>query len=310
MNLPKKVTIVDVGPRDGFQMEPGFIPTEQKIQIIDRLSETGIKRIEVTSFVHPKYVPQLADAEEVLARIKRKEGVIYEALVPNAKGVERAIQAGVEHVSMVISASESHNKANVNMTVAESLKTLKEAVKLALGHGIKVTTGVGTAFGCALEGWVPPEKVEAVADEFLDMGVCELSLGDTPGLANPSQVSEMVRYYLQKLKGTDVGLRLHFHDSRGQGLANVLAAMLEGATIIDTAICGMGGCPYSPGATGNIASGDTVNLLEAMGIDTGIDLMKLIECERMTQDLLGKELPGQTIKSGPIPWALKKPKSG
>jgi hydroxymethylglutaryl-CoA lyase len=305
MNLPKQATIVDVGPRDGFQMEPGFIPTDQKIKIIDRLSETGIKRIEATSFVHPKYVPQLADAEEVLARIKKKEGVIYEALVPNAKGVERAIQAGVEHVSLVVSASESHNKANVNMTVAESVKTLKEAVKLALSNGIHVTAGIATAFGCAIEGWVPPKKVEEVADEFLDLGICEVSLGDTPGLANPSQVSEMVRYYMQKLKGTDIGLRLHFHDSRGAGLANVMAAILEGATIIDTSVCGLGGCPYSPGATGNIASGDTVNMLEAMGIDTSIDLVKLIECERMVQDLLGKNLPGEVIKSGPIPWALK-----
>ena len=193
MNLPKKVTIVDVGPRDGFQMEPGFIPTEHKIKIIDRLSETGIKRIEATSFVHPKYVPQLADAEEVLSRIKKKKGVIYEALVPNAKGVERAIKAGVEHVSLVVSASESHNKANVNMTISESVKTLKEAVALARSHGIAVTAGVATAFGCAIEGWVPPEQVEAVADEFLGLGVCELSLGDTPGLANPVQVSEMVR---------------------------------------------------------------------------------------------------------------------
>jgi len=310
VNLPKKVTIVDVGPRDGFQMEPGFIPTEQKIQIIDRLAETGIKRIEATSFVHPKYVPQLADAEEVLAGIKKKEGVIYEALVPNARGVERAVKAGVEHVSMVVSASESHNKANVNMTVAESIKTLKEAVALARSHGIHVTAGIGTAFGCAIEGWVPPKQVEAVADEFLGLGVCELSLGDTPGLANPVQVSEMVRYYLQKLKGTDIGLRLHFHDSRGQGLANVLAAMLEGATIIDTAICGLGGCPYSPGATGNIASGDTVNLLESMGIDTGIDLAKLVECERMVQDILGKKLPGEVLRAGPIPWAVKPRKTG
>lgn len=305
MSLPEKVTIVDVGPRDGFQMEPGFIPTEQKIKIIDQLSETGIKRIEATSFVHPKYVPQLADAEEVLARIKKKDGVIYETLVPNAKGVERAIQAGVEHVSMVVSASESHNKANVNMTIEESMKTLNEAVKLALSSQIHVTAGIGTAFGCAIEGWVPPENVEKIADEFLGLGISELSLGDTPGLANPAQVSEMVRYYLQKLKGTDIGLRLHFHDSRGQGLANVLASILEGATIFDTSICGLGGCPYSPGATGNIASGDTVNMLEAMGIDTGVDLVKLIECERMVQDLLGKKLPGEVIRSGPIPWAVK-----
>ena len=305
MELPKRVTIVEVGPRDGFQMEERFIPTDEKIRIIDALSETGLTRIEATSFVHPKAVPQLADASEVMARIKQKEGVSYEALVPNVKGVERAIAAGVKHVGLVVSASESHNKKNVNMTIAESMKTLSAAVKLALKNGMFVTGGLATVFGCSIEGKVSAQKVEQIADDFLSLGVHELSLGDTVGMANPVQVAEMVRHYMQKLKGTGVGLRLHFHDTRGAGLANVLSAMLEGATIFDTAISGLGGCPFAPGATGNIATGDTIHMLETMGLDTGVDLLRLIECEKAMQTVLGKELPGQIMKAGPVLWALE-----
>ncbi|MFH1382214.1 MAG: hydroxymethylglutaryl-CoA lyase [Chloroflexota bacterium] len=306
MILSKQVTIVEVGPRDGFQMESGFIPTDQKIKIIDRLSETGIKRIEATSFVHPRAIPQLADAAEVMAGIQKKEGVIYEALVPNARGVERAIQAGVKHIGMVVSASESHNQRNVNMTVAESMKTLAEAAKLALNGHLTVTAAISTAFGCPIEGWVPPQKVQAITGQFLNMGVHELSLADTTGMANPSQVSEMVRDYLQKFQGSNTKLRLHFHDTRGAGLANTLAALLAGATIFDSSIAGLGGCPFAPGATGNIASADTVNMMEAMGIATGIDLEKLIECEKMVQNLLGRQLPGEVMKAGPTPWALNR----
>jgi len=286
-------------------MEERFIPTDEKIRIIDALSETGLTRIETTSFVHPKVVPQLADAAEVMSRIRRKKGVSYEALVPNVKGVERAIAAGVEHVGLVVSASESHNKRNVNMTIAESMKTLGEAVKLALSNKMFVTGGMATVFGCSIEGRVSPEKVEEIVDHFLDMGVHEISMGDTVGMANPTQVAQMVGHYMHKLKGTGVGLRLHFHNTRGAGLANVLAAMLEGATIFDTAVAGLGGCPFAPGATGNIPSGDTVNMLETMGLDTGVDLIRLVECEKAMQSLLGKELPGQVMKAGPVLWALK-----
>ncbi len=305
MNLPKKVSVIEVGPRDGFQMEKQFIPTDEKIRIVDALSDAGFPRIEVTSFVHPKAVPQLADAAEVMSRIKRKDGVSYEALVPNVKGVERAIAAGVEHIGLVVSASESHNKSNVNMTIAESLKSLSEVVKQALKNKMFVTGGIGTVFGCSIEGRVSPEKVDEIVDRFLDMGVHEVSLGDTVGMANPTQVAGMVRHYIQKLTGTGVGLRLHFHNTRGSGLANVLAAMSEGATLFDTSIAGLGGCPFAPGATGNIPSGDTVNMLETMGIDTGIDVMQLVECEKQMQSLLGKDLPGQVMKAGPVLWALK-----
>jgi hydroxymethylglutaryl-CoA lyase len=251
-------------------------------------------------------VPQLADAEEVLSGIKKKDGVIYEALVPNVKGVERAIQAGVTHIDLIVSASESHNQRNVRMSIAESMKALREVVKLALHNDMIVTGGIPCAFGCSIEGWVSPKVVNEMADQYLDMGVQEISLGDTVGLADPAQVYEMVSQHIGKLKGTDRGLRLHFHDTRGAGLSNVLAAMLAGATIFDTSLCGLGGCPFAPGATGNIATGDTVNMLEAMGIDTGVDLEKIVDLEKMVQELLGKKLPGEVLKAGPTPWALDK----
>ncbi len=304
MKLPKQVTIVEVGPRDGFQNEPGFIPTEQKIKIIDQLSETGIQRIEVTSFVHPKAIPQLADAAEVVAGIKRKDGIRYMALIPNVKGVERALEAGIKEINLVVSASESHNRNNVNMSVAESLKTLRQAAKIALDKGMRIRGSIATTFGCPFEGRVSPQKVEEIAQEYLDMGVHELCLADTVGMADPLQVSEMVSRFKDKFEGVE--LSLHFHNTRGAGLANILAALLEGATIFDGSICGLGGCPFAPGATGNIPTEDMVHMLESMGIDTGINLTKLIECAKTTANLLGRELPGQVMKAGPVPWAIER----
>jgi len=304
MELPTKVQIVEVGPRDGFQIESEFIPTEQKIKIIDKLSETGLQRIEATSFVHPKAVPQLADASEVMAGITRKEGVIYTALVPNVKGVERALQAGVEEINLVVSASESHNQNNMNMSIAESLKAFREAARIALDNGMRITGSIATAFGCPFEGRVSPQKVEEIAQEYLTMGVHEVSLADTTGMGDPSQVIDMVSRLRGQFK--DVEFRLHLHNTRGAGMANVLAALFEGITIFDGSIGGLGGCPYAPGATGNIPTEDMVHMLESMGIDTGIDLSKLIDCAKMVQELLGRELPGQVMKAGPVPWALKK----
>ncbi len=304
MELPTRVQIVEVGPRDGFQIEPVLIPTEQKIKIIDKLSETGLQRIEATSFVHPKAIPQLADASEVMAGITRKEGVIYTALVPNVKGVERALQAGVREINLVVSASESHNKNNVNMSVAESLSVFREAARIALDNGMRVTGSIATAFGCPFEGWVLPQKVEEIAQEYLTMGVREVSLADTTGMAAPSQVIDMVSRLRGRFK--DVEFRLHFHNTRGAGMANVLAALFEGITIFDGSIGGLGGCPYAPGATGNIPTEDMVHMLESMGIDTGIDLSKLIDGAKMVQELLGRELPGQVMKAGTVPWATKK----
>ena len=304
MELPTKVEIVEVGPRDGFQIEPVSIPTEQKIRIINQLSETGLRRIETTSFAHPRVIPQLADAAEVIAGITRKNDISYTAWVPNKKGVERALQSGVKEVNLTVSASESHNKNNVNMSIAESLQTIREAARLALDNGMKITGSIATTFGCPFEGRVSPQKVEEIAQEYLDMGMREIILADTTGMANPLQVTEMIGRLRNKSKNVDI--RLHFHNTRGAGMANVLAALFEGITIFDTSIGGLGGCPYAPGATGNISTEDTVHMLESMGIDTGIDLLKLIDCAKMVGDLLGRELPGQVMKAGAVPWAVNR----
>lgn len=302
MALPNKITVVEVGPRDGFQNELNFIPTEHKVQIIDQLSETGLKRIEATSFVHPKAIPQLADASEIMARIKRKPGVCYEVLIPNLKGMERALKSSVQDVVLVVSASESHNQSNMKMSVVESLKGFKQVVRMALENGVRVTGGVATAFGCAFEGWVKQEKVESVIAEYLSMGVHEISLADTTGMADPLSVKNLVQKTMIQLKG--IPLRLHLHNTRGQGLANVLAAIQEGVTLFDASICGLGGCPFSPGATGNISTADLVNMLHCMGLQTDIDLTRLIKCEKNTQTLIGHDVPGQVLKAGATPWAF------
>ncbi|MCL0065844.1 hydroxymethylglutaryl-CoA lyase [Dehalococcoidia bacterium] len=304
MELPKKAEIVEVGPRDGFQNEPVFIPTEQKIRILDQLSETGLRRIETTSFVHPKAIPQLANAAEVMAAIVRKERVRYMALIPNVKGIERALQAEVKEIDLVVSASESHNNNNLNMPIADSLQALREVARIALDNGMMIRGSIATAFGCPFEGWVPPQKVEEIVREYLAMGVYEIGLADTVGMANPLQVSQMVSRLREKFKGVE--FCLHFHNTRGAGMANILAALDEGITIFDTSIGGLGGCPYAPGATGNIPTADVVHMLESMGIDTGIDLQKLVECAKMVQDLIGRELTGQVMKAGAVPWLIKK----
>jgi hydroxymethylglutaryl-CoA lyase len=302
MAMPDRITVVEVGPRDGFQMEKNFIPTEQKIQIIDQLSETGITRIEVTSFVHPKVIPQLADAAEVMAGIKKKQGVHYEVLIPNLKGMERALQSGVRDITLVVSASESHNQSNMRMSVAESLNDFKQVVRMARDTGVRVTGSAATAFGCAFEGLVKHEKVESIVAEYLSMGVHEIALADTTGMADPLSVKNLVQKTMAQVDG--IPLRLHLHNTRGQGLANVLAAIQEGVTLFDASICGLGGCPFSPGATGNIPTADLVNMLHSMGLQTSIDLTMLIACEKTTQTLIGHDVPGQVMKAGATPWAL------
>jgi hydroxymethylglutaryl-CoA lyase len=304
MNLPHKVTIVEVGPRDGFQNEHVFIPTDQKVRIIDALSETGLSRIEATSFVHPKAVPQLADAAEVMTRIKRNPSILYEALIPNLKGAERALQAGVKNVELTISASEAHNKSNVNMSVADSLKNLEEVAKLARANGMRIRGGVGMAFGCPWEGKVPIAKIQMIVNKYLDMGAEEIVLGDTSGMGDPQYVSEVVSRFSDIAKQAKIGL--HFHNTRGTGMANVLAGMLGGVTVFDASVCGLGGCPFSPGATGNITTEDLVHMLESMGVSTGVDLPKLIEVAKMVQEVIGRPLPSQMVKAGPVPWALRK----
>jgi hydroxymethylglutaryl-CoA lyase len=304
MNLPNSVTVVEVGPRDGLQNEAGSIPTDQKVELIERLSETGLKRIEITSFVHPKAIPQLQDSEEVIRRVQGKPGIIYSTLVPNEKGLERALDAGVKEIALFVSASEAHNQKNVRMSVQDSLKGFRNIAEKALTHGIRMRGYVVTAFGCPYEGVVTPEKVEFVVNQYKALGVHEIALGDTTGMANPLMVSRMVQRIKPLLGETD--LALHFHDTRGTALANVLAALQQEVTIFDGAIGGLGGCPYAPGASGNVATEDLVNMLEEMGIKTGIDLQKLIDCARYAGEIIKKDLPGHLIHSGRIRWECPK----
>ncbi len=300
MNLPKTVTIVEVGPRDGLQNEAEFVPTDQKVELIDRLSETGLKRIEITSFVHPKAIPQLQDSEEVVKRVRNRPGVVYSTLVPNEKGLERALAAGVKEIGLFVSASEAHNQKNVRMSVADSLKGFRNIAEKALANGIRMRGYVVTAFGCPYEGRIAPEKVEFIIREYQALGVREIALGDTTGMSNPLMVSRMLER-IRSLLG-ETGLALHFHDTRGLALANILAALQEGVTVFDGSIGGLGGCPYAPGASGNVATEDLVNMLEEMGIETGIDLNRLIECAKFANKIVQKDLPGHLIRSGRVHW--------
>jgi hydroxymethylglutaryl-CoA lyase len=308
MNLPKSVTIVEVGPRDGLQNEGRFVPTDQKIELIERLSETGLRRIEITSFVHPKAIPQLQDSEEVVKRIHRKPGIIYSTLVPNEKGLERALVSGVKEIALFVSASGTHNQKNVRMSIEESLKGFRNIAVKALAKGIRMRGYVVTAFGCPYEGKISPEKVESIIEEYQALGIHEIVLGDTTGMANPVQVNRMVGRIKPQLG--EMSLALHFHNTRGAALANVLAALQEGVTVFDGSIGGLGGCPYAPGASGNVATEDLVNMLEEIGIETGIDLQKLVDCARYAREIIQRDLPSHLLKAGRICWeGLPTPKA-
>jgi len=301
MNLPNSVTIVEVGPRDGLQNEANFVPTEQKIELINCLSQTGLGRIEITSFVHPKAIPQLQDSEEIVKRIERKAGIIYSTLVPNEKGLERALAAGVEEIALFVSASETHNQKNVKMSISDSLKGFRSIAEKALTHGIRMRGYVVTAFGCPYEGRISSEKVESIVDEYRSLGVHEIALGDTTGMANPVEVSRMVSRILRRLD-EKTNLALHIHDTRGAALANILSALQEGVVIFDGSIGGLGGCPSAPGASGNVATEDLVNMLEEMGIETGIDLNRLIGCAKYARTIIQKDLPSHLLSAGTICW--------
>ncbi|MBI5605006.1 MAG: hydroxymethylglutaryl-CoA lyase [Deltaproteobacteria bacterium] len=308
MNLPSSVSIVEVGPRDGLQNEAEFVPTDQKIALIECLSETGLKRIEITSFVHPKAIPQLQDSEEVVKRIPKKPGIIYATLVPNEKGLERALTAGVEEIGLFVSASEAHNQKNVRMSIADSLKGFRNIAEKALASKIRMRGYIVTAFGCPYEGKVGPEKVEFIIEEYQALGVHEIALGDTTGMANPLMVSRLLEQITPRFGQT--ALSLHFHDTRGLALANILAALQQGVLIFDGSIGGLGGCPYAPGASGNVATEDLVNMLEEMGIDTGINLEKLIGCAGFAREIIKKELPGRLIRAGKVCWQSANIKKG
>jgi len=296
MKLPARVTVCEVGSRDGFQIEPDFIPTELKVEVVDRLSEAGLPRIEVTSFVHPRVVPQLRDAEAVMAKIRRRPGTRYAALVPNDKGAVRAVDAGVDAIHTVLSASESHNLANVNMTIAESLEKLRAVMQVAGRAGVPVGCGISTSFGCPFEGEVPVEQLERVVGALVDMGAHAIGIADTTGMANPRQVARVFERLVPRFPGVE--WTLHTHDTRAMAIPNILAAMEMGVSNFDGSIGGLGGCPFAPGASGNVCTEDLVHCLWAMGVETGIDLDALVGVSTRVQEIVGRALPGQIVKAG------------
>jgi hydroxymethylglutaryl-CoA lyase len=287
----------DVVTRDGFQIEPNFIPTDDKIALIDALSQCGYAKIEATSFTSPKAIPMLRDAEEVMGRITRVPGVEYTVLVPNLRGAERAMESRADELNLVMSTSETHNLANLRMTRADSLAALTEVIKHVDGR-TPINVSLSTCFGCPMEGDVPLAVVQHYAQRFAELGVRGLTICDTTGMAHPAQVSRMVAILLTQLPDTQ--LTLHFHNTRGMGLANVLAAVEGGITRFDGSLGGLGGCPYAPGASGNICSEDAIHMLEAMGYDTGIDLDKLLNVARHLPEIVGHDVPGQVAKAGRI----------
>jgi hydroxymethylglutaryl-CoA lyase len=293
--LPDKVEIIEVGPRDGLQSIPDFILTEDKIQIIEILMKAGIHRFEISSFVHPQRVPQLRDAAEVFQAIKDKECQCF-AMVPNLKGAERAIKAGVSMLNLVVSASESHNFSNVQMSIQESLNCFTDVIKLARQEKIPVRASISTAFGCPFEGDVPLIQISSISHKLCDMGCVEINLCDTTGMANPNKVAQIANYFIVHFP--DVNIVMHFHNTRGMGSANVLSAIQNGITSLETSFGGLGGCPFAPGATGNVCTEDIVHMLHEIGIYTGVNLPCLIDGVRKIENLLRIQLPGQIIKAG------------
>ncbi|NMP23654.1 hydroxymethylglutaryl-CoA lyase [Sulfobacillus harzensis] len=291
-----KVYITDVGPRDGFQIEPAPVSTAIKVETINRLAEAGVPSIESTSFVHPRYVPQMADAEEVMATIRRQDSTQYAVLVPNLRGAERALKTRPDQLNLVVSASESHNRANLKRSTFETLAGFQPVVELAQKHGVRVIGGIATSFGCPFEGGVPAERVLDVIARYLSLGVSGVVMADTTGMANPQQVRRLVSTVRER--HPDLEIHLHFHNTRGMGLANVYAAYLEGVNHFDASIGGIGGCPFAPGATGNIDTVDTVHMFHEMGVETGIDLDALIVLAQDLQTELGHDLPSQVMRAG------------
>lgn len=284
--LPRAVRVVEVGPRDGLQNEKALVPTEQKIQFIQLLAETGLPVVEATSFVSPSAIPQLSDASEVMARLKRLPETAYPVLVPNLKGMERAMVAGARAIAVFTAASESFTRHNINASIAESLANFRPVVVQALEAGVPVRGYISTVFGCPYEGAVDPRQVLRVAHELLAMGVNELSLGDTIGVATPNQVGDVISLLVREGQVPLEQLAVHFHDTRGTALANVLAALQTGISIVDSSAGGLGGCPYAPGAAGNLATEDLLYMLHGMGISTGVDLEKVVAATRFIAPLL------------------------
>jgi hydroxymethylglutaryl-CoA lyase len=293
---PTSVSIREVGPRDGLQNEQP-VPTEAKVRLLDALARTGVGRIEAVSFVHPKAIPQMADADEVWAATAKVPGVRYSALVPNLRGAQRALAAGFDEIEVVVSASDTHNRHNVNRSTEESLDDIAALIATVHESGARCEVIIATSFGCPFEGDVPPARVAGIVARAVTDGADRLGFGDTTGMATPRRVSDVLDAVLTAAGSTP--LLLHFHNTRGTALANILTALDYGITEYDASVGGLGGCPYAPGATGNVATEEVVHMLHDMGIDTGIDLASLIEVARMAQSLVGRELPSGVLRAGP-----------
>ncbi len=304
--MSKRLYIQDVATRDGFQIEPNFIPTEDKIALIDRLSETGLAKIEVTSFTSPKAIPNLRDAEEVMRGIRRVPGVEYTVLVPNVKGCERALACGVNEINLVMSASDTHGMANLRMTPEQSLVQFREIIEATRGSGVFVNASLSTTFGCPFEGEVPERRVHELVQRLLEIGVQGITLCDTTGMADPAQVERICREAITRWR--EAVFTAHFHNTRGMGLANALAALNAGIDRFDASLGGLGGCPYAPGASGNICTEDLVHMFQRMGMDTGVDLDKLLECAARLPELVGHDVPGAVLKAGKSDRRYSKPK--
>jgi hydroxymethylglutaryl-CoA lyase len=300
---PTSARIREVGPRDGFQNEPETISSADKVRLIDLLSATGVGRVEVTSFVRPDVIPQLSDAAEVLAGVQRREGVAFSVLIPNERGLERALEMRerFDEVSVFLSASDTHNRHNVNRSVEDSLAGLEATLSRAGEAGLRREGVIATSFGCPYEGRVPVERVLEIAERLAAAGCEEVGFGDTTGMANPRQVREFFAAARERLAGVE--LTAHFHNTRGQGLANVVSALEEGIESFESSFGELGGCPVPPGSTGNVSTEDVVSMLHEMGVETGIDLPRLIEASRAVQEVLGRPLGAHVLRAGPVDWS-------
>jgi hydroxymethylglutaryl-CoA lyase len=301
-DLPARVRIREVGPRDGFQNEPEVIATDDKVRLIGMLARSGLPRLEVTSFVRADVIPQLADAERVLETIERPDGVSYSVLIPNERGLERALahRERFDEVNLFLSASEAHNRENVNRSIAESLAGLERTIARARAEGLRCEGVISTSFGCPYEGEVPADRVLVIAERLAAAGCEEVAFGDTTGMANPRQVGEFFAAARERLGGVE--LTAHFHNTRGQGLANALAALEAGVDSFESSFGELGGCPVPPGSTGNVSTEDLVSMLHEMGVETGIDLATLLDASRAVEEMLGRPLGAHLLRAGPVDW--------
>ncbi len=295
-NLPDRVTVYEVSPRDGLQNEAVTVPTNGKLRLIEALIASGLSRIEVSSFVSPKWVPQLADAEQVVSRIEKREGLLCAALCPNRRGLERALSTGIDEIGVFLSSSETHNRKNVNKSIDETLNVFADFVPEAVDKGLRVRGYVSTVWGCPYEGKIDPARGLAIANRLLELGCYQVSLGDTIGVGNPRQTRDIVQLFLSEIDAEK--LALHLHDTRGTALSNVIVGLELGIRTFDASVGGLGGCPYAPGAAGNLATEDLVYTLHGMGVETGVDLEKLWEAGQVAEAVVGRELPGKVHRAG------------